>query len=134
MDIKGVEPTAKAEFEVEAPSGELETVRLEVRFVPLDNITDYLPRDAANPGASPPKLAPSIRQMLMDAVVGWDLTENGAPLNCTAENKARILPVIFGLRVTKLNGEELQERSVLDRIFGRALLEFATDAGNYLKN
>ena len=133
MDIKAIKPTAEVTFDVEAPGGQVEPMRFTVSFLPLDSITDYFPRDEGGKLQPPKRFSTAVRDMLIDSVVGWDLTENGTALPCTDENKAKCLHVIFGLSAQKQDGEEIAG-TALDRVLGRALFGFATDAGNFLKN
>lgn len=127
MDIKSIKPTAQVTFELEGKGG---SVTFEVAFIALDQVGDYLPKAQApgQPAAKPAKFSTLVRAMLIDAVQSWDLTENGEPLACDEETKERYLPVIFGLRI---KGDQ---ENPFDKVLGRALMNFAGDSENFLKN
>jgi hypothetical protein len=124
MDIKSVIPTAEVEFELDRKDGEDKpvTVKLTVNFVSIEEVGDFI-----KPGAGF-RLSKVVREILIDAVVGWDLTEGGKPLECDEANKRRVLPVLFGMR-TKGESE-----NPFELILGRKLLDFAGDDRNFLKN
>lgn len=65
-------------------------------------------------------------EMVLDAIVEWDLTENGAPLPCTEETKRRLVPFLRCLLAEKLKGEP--------SLLALALVAYAGNAENFLKN
>jgi len=123
VDIKSIKPTAKVTYELD---GKDASVTFEVAFVAPDMFGDYGFGKSAD--AKPPKFSALVRSVLMDAVQGWDLTEDGKAISCTDANKAQYLPVIFGLLIKD------EQANPLDRVLGRALLTFAMDSDNFLKN
>ncbi len=126
MDIKGIKPTASVTYEV-AGKGPL---TLEVEFIPLDAVPDYFPPAEEMKKSKRVKFAPVVRALLIDAIVGWDLTEDGKPLPCDDETKAKYLPVILGFHVKGKSDPD----NPLANVLGRRLLEFAGDPENFLKN
>jgi hypothetical protein len=124
MDIKKIMPTAEVEFTLDRldDEGKPVSVKLTVNYVTLDEIGDFIE------AGKRPRLSRIVREILIDAVVGWDLTEDGKPLVCDDATKRRVLPVLFGTRVA---GES---SNPFELILGRKLLEFAGDDGNFLKN
>lgn len=124
MDIKKIVPTAEIEFTLDRKDdqGEPVRVKLTTNYVTLDELGDFM-----EPGKRF-RFSKAAREMLIDAVVGWDLTEDGKPLPCDETNKRRVLPVLLGAR---LAGES---DNPFELVLGRRLLEFAGDEGNFLKN
>lgn len=124
MDIKSVVPTAEIEFTLDRKDaeGKPATVKLTTCFVAIDEVRDFI-----KPGERF-RFSKAIREVLIDAVVGWDLTQDGKPIPCDEENKRKILPVLFG---TRLAGEEDHP---YDLLLGLKLCEFAGDDRNFLKN
>jgi len=120
MDIKSITPTSRVTFELD---GKDASVTFDVAFVAPDQLGDYVTANAADN-----RLSALVRKVLIDAVGGWDLTEDGVPIPCTAETKAKYLPIIFGL-VIKTEAE-----NPFDKVLGRALLNYAMEPGNFLKN
>ncbi len=135
MDIANIQPTATVTFEIDRGEKEPLPITFTVALIPLDMIGDYFPRpqldaEGKPKPARPLKLSGVIRSMLIEAVQGWDLTEKGEPLECNEANKEKHLPFILGLRVKgKANPE-----NPFANVLGRALLEFAADSENFLKN
>lgn len=124
MDIKSIVPTAEVEFTLDRKddAGAPVTVKLKVNYITLDEVGDFV-----EPGKRF-RLSKAVREILIDAVVGWDLTEDGAPLVCDDKAKRRVLPVLLGAR---LAGEA---DNPFELILGRKLLDFAADERNFLKN
>lgn len=121
MEIRELKPTAEAEFQVVGTDGLQYPVKFTVAYLGAYMIPDYV--RAAD--AATLRLSRVMMDALVDVVVAWDLTENGQPIPCTEENKRRYFPSILGLR---LAGEEPGE------FLGWALLAFAGEQGNFLKN
>lgn len=124
MDIKRIMPTAEVEFTLDRKdeAGEPVTVKLTVSYVSVDEIGDFVESGKRF------RFSKAAREMLIDAVCGWDLTEDGAPLECDEKNKRRVLPVLLGQRLAGTADNPLE------LVLGRKLLEFAADDGNFLKN
>ena len=125
MDIKTIAPTTEVEFVLadrKDESGEPVKVRLTTSFVSIDEVGDFV-----EPGKRF-RLSRVIRDILIDAVVGWDLTEDGKPLACDDATKRRVLPVLFGMRVV---GES---DNPFELVLGRKLLDVAGDDKTFLKN
>ena len=125
MDIKTIVPTADVEFVLadrKDENGEPVKVRLTTAFVSIDEVGDFV-----EPGKRF-RLSRVIRDILIDAVVGWDLTEDGKPLACVDATKRRVLPVLFGMRVV---GES---DNPFELVLGRKLLDVAGDDKTFLKN
>ncbi|MFA5284157.1 MAG: hypothetical protein WC347_01040 [Smithellaceae bacterium] len=125
MDIKSIQPTADITFAME--DEQLGTLSLTVGFLAQDDVADYIEAGEKK------KLSKLIREMLIDAVKGWDLKSNGKPVPCTDEEKKKHLPIILGLKI-KVENEEGKKRMLFDDVLGRALLEFAGNEKNFLKN
>ena len=130
MDIKSIQPLADVAYELDSNRPEPMTVKFTVAFVAEDEIPDYLP--AKPDGRRKFKASSLLREMLIDAVRGWDLTMDGKPLECNEENKRKYLPIILGLKIKRKDGAPKGE--TLDDVLGRALLNFAGDPENFLKN
>ncbi len=100
MDISKIKPTAEMAYEyvikwkrnedgTEIP--ELtDKVKLEIEFYGDDEFVDY--RDDNR------RLSQKMRDVIARKVIGWDLTDNGAPVPCNDENKAKWLPLIIGCK------------------------------------
>lgn len=139
MDIKNIKPSADAVFTLEAKdeAGRAQTVRITVNYLTVDEVGDFFV-----PGR-PFRFSLAARQMLMDATVGWDLTENGKPVECNDAEKQRLMPWLLGSmleddrpapdRVDK-DGNKIPHPNPLSLVLGRALLVFAADERNFLKN
>lgn len=100
MEIKSITPTIRETFTLDRASGPVD-VTLEVGYVSIGSASDFLPKE----GEAPTRPGKVLQQVLIDAVVGWDLTQDGKPIPCTAEKKAEILPVLFGIPVVPRDGE-----------------------------
>ena len=93
---------------------------------------------------------------IMDLVLGWNLTENGSPLECSDENKKSYLPYLIPMNLKEekkkkeeteteeskeiLADEDLDEkpepkraRFIQDTV-GLRILGFAQDFTNFIKN
>jgi hypothetical protein len=130
MDIKSIQPTADMTFVME--DEQLGTLTLNVGFIAGDEVGDYIEK------GEKPKLSVVVRKILIDDVKGWDLKSNGQPVPCTDAEKKKHLPIILGLKIKvpkaiDSDGKE-PPRSLFDDILGRALLEFAGNEKNFLKN
>ena len=125
MDIKSIQPTAEITFVME--DEKLGTLTLSVGFLAQDEVADYIEK------GEKVKLSTLIRKMLIDDVKGWDLRSNGQPVPCTDEEKKKHLPIILGLHI-KVSEEDETKRMIFDDILGRALMEFAGNERNFLKN
>ncbi len=133
MDIKSIKPTAEVTYELATPAPT--SISFTIEFIDLASVQDFMPLPGADGApASPPKLSKVVRGLLIEAVRGWDLTENGAPLECNAENKARCLPVIFGLKTRQPAGDEEKKLNSFELILGIRLYVFAANPENFLKN
>jgi hypothetical protein len=139
MDIKNIVPTAEIEFTLDRKdgAGRPVTVKLKVNYVTLDEVGDF-----AVPGQRF-RLSKAVREILIDAVVGWDLTEDGEPLACDDKAKRRVLPVLLGATLTDprpeaarkdKDGKAIPYPNPFELILGRKLVDFAADERNYLKN
>ena len=129
MEIKDIKPTAEARFTVRATDGKEQSVAFVVRYIGSHQIPDYVPRTGG-------KLRQSqvVTDALVDAVEGWDLTHDGGkPLECTEANKRKYFPYILGLKIIQ-EGEAGKSKISPDDILGLALVEFAGDPENFLKN
>lgn len=124
MDIKKIMPTAEIEFTLDRKDadGQPVKVKLETSYISIDEVGDFI-----EPGKRF-RFSKAACEMLIDAVVGWDLTEDGKPLACDDATKRRVLPVLLGTRVA---GES---KNPFELVLGRQLLEFAGNDENFLKN
>lgn len=81
---------------------------------------------------------------IQDLVIDWNLTQNGAHLECSDENKKSFLPYLIPMNLKKEKEEEKEiiadedlDKSKLEKIpdtVGLAILGFAQDFGNFIKN
>ncbi len=79
---------------------------------------------------------------IMDIILDWDLTDGGKPLKCNSENKGKYLPYLVGMNLDDSGDEELEgdledegtERRKVPKNVGLAILNFATDFNNFIKN
>lgn len=118
MEIGHIQPTAKVTYPVGG-----ETVTLEVTLGGLDTVVDI-----AEVGTLKSQLN---RAFIAKNLVGWDITENGAPLPCTDENRALVLPHILGQRTPDVTLEDgTVERGY---IVGFHLLAFIMEPSNFIK-
>jgi hypothetical protein len=139
MEIREIKPTAEAMFLLDKGDKPPVPITLTVKFVPGDAADDYIKRpkrikDEAGKDVLVPqenKLSEILRAVLIDAVVGWDLTSGGEPIECTIEKKKELLPTILGLMIKAPEGAGAGSH---ERVLGWALLNFAGDGDNFLKN
>lgn len=132
MEVKDIKPTTEAVFRVIRTDGVEETVKFTVSFIGPQMIPDYVWRTEIDKV----RLSKMVQEALVDAVLGWDLTMDGKPLLCTEENKRKFFPGILGLKLwkeKKAEGEK-DEATQLDEYLGWALINFAGDQENFLKN
>jgi len=140
MELREIKPTAEVTFLLEKGTAPAVPITFSVSFVPGDAADDYIKRPKKVPGeGGKPILIPQenrigdiFRGILIDAVVGWDLTTEGQPIPCTMEKKREILPTLLGMAVKPT--AETDESDPFGRVLGRALLAFALEAENFLKN
>ena len=118
MEIKSIQPTAK--FKADLANGQ--PIELEIAFVAMDEVADYV-----KPGDKT-RLSKVMRKLLIGAVTGWDLTSNEQPIPCDDANKEKYLNIILGLQMKPEEGEKR------GAVLGLALLNFAADSENFLKN
>ncbi len=139
MDIKRIAPTATVEFTLarKDEKGNPLTVKLEVSYVSADEVADFV-----EPGKRF-RVSRAIRETLIDAVVSWDLTEDGQPVECDDRNRRRILPWLLGEELADdrpeeerrgKDGKPVPHPTPINLVLGRRLLAFAADDGNFLKN
>ena len=124
MEIKSIKPTAEVELTLPArkgPDGQPATVKLMVNFFSPETLRSKLD------GLKDKPYFEAILEYLISAIVGWDFMRDGQPLEC---NEATKREVMFYLRTApaQIAGEE----KVQD--FGTAVLRFASDDRNFLKN
>jgi hypothetical protein len=123
VKIRDIKPTAEVEFETEDG-----VAKFTVAFLGRDALAlDYVNSD---------KLSARVRAALADAIVGWNLTrEDGTAWECTAENKALLLPQLVAKRVTKAvldaDGRETFPEGTM---LGLALFAFIQREESFLKN
>jgi hypothetical protein len=131
MEVKNLNPTAVATFKVKPKREDEQTVSFTVRMLGIHEIPDYVP--APGPGVKF-RQSKVITEALIDVISGWDITQDGGqPVECTEENKRKFLPYLLALRVIK-EGEAPDAKLSMDNILGMALLEFAGDSENFIKN
>lgn len=130
MELRTLKPTAEVEFETKDG-----LYKFTVEHVATDQAQlDY--------GMRPGRRSDRVREILADAIVGWNLVhDDGTPWPCvvgkgapeepmtiTAETKANLIAQFVGLAV-KAKGE-VPEGTLLSL----ALLEFIRNPENFLKN
>jgi len=114
VEVKDIKPTAEVSFDLAGDP--VQTVRLTVRYVGLDESIDFVQRDKS------PKPSEMNREMLFAAVQGWDLTKDGQPLPCSDENRRKYLPYILG------------RKTVSGEVVAWEVLAFVRDEANFLGN
>jgi hypothetical protein len=127
-----MKPEAEITYELET-TGEPISVTFKVGFIALDAVQDYV--NESRVGNNFPRISDVIRRAVSDAIRDWDLTEDSKPLPCTRETKDKYLPLLFGLIVKK--PEALVDDVLIDPAAStlvRALVDFAGESGNFLKN
>lgn len=131
MEINEIKPTAKATFQVKGIGGVVQAETFTVRFIGLNLVPDYVPQ----PGSGKKfRLSQSITDALVDSIEAWTLTHNGGqPLECNEESKRKYLPYILGLEIIR-EGKAPGADFEMDDVLGQALVNFAGDAENFLKN
>jgi hypothetical protein len=140
MELREIKPTAEVTFLLDKGAAPAVPIMFTVKFVPGDAADDHIKRPRRiKDGEGKPVLVPQenrigdiFRGILIDAVVGWDLTTDGQPIPCTMEKKREILPTLLGMMVK--SSAEVDENDPFGRVLGRSLLAFAMDAENFLKN
>jgi len=130
MEVKRINPTATATFKVKAQGGGEETITFKVRMLGLHEIPDYVPKAEKGVKLRQSKI---ITEALIDTVLGWDITLDGQPIECNEANRREWLPYLLGLKVIR-EDEGQRDKFSLDDILGMALLYFAGDPENFLKN
>lgn len=125
MEIKDIKPTAEATFKIVDLDGSEKEVSFTVGFIGPHTVQDY----ARSGELESLRLSRIIQGVLVDAVEGWDLTIGGEPVPCTKENKRKYFPRILG---AKLAGRK--DDVTIDAFLGGALVNFAGDPENFLKN
>ena len=122
MELRDIKPTAKVEFETE--SG---TLKFEVEYMARDRLQlDYMDRG---------RVSDRMRAALADAVVGWNLAhDDGTPWPCDAKHKALLLPQLVTTPVKEKTAADGKVLVPDGFILGLALLGFAQDPENFLKN
>lgn len=68
---------------------------------------------------------------IMSLVIGWDLEDDGKPLECNKKNKENVMPYLVGMPLKKEKGKE-KDPTMLN--VGVAILTFAGDFNNFIKN
>ena len=129
MEIKDINPTTEAVFKVIRTDGVEETVSFTVSFIGQQMIPDYVRTTEIDKV----RLSKVVQEALVDAVTGWDLTMNGKPLPCTEDNKRKFFPGLLGRKLAKDPAEADIDRG-LNEFLGWALVNFAGEYGNFLKN
>jgi len=133
MKIRELNPTAQVAFEAVTKAG-LQPVTFTVRFLGRDEMPDFVAPAARGGKPRPSRL---ISEALVDAVEAWDITydtpEGERPLPCTPENKRKYFPQLLALQVATVNGKPADGK-VLDDVLGTALVNFAGDPENFVKN
>jgi hypothetical protein len=166
MDIRRLKPEAEITCEIEN-EGEPISITFRMGFISLDGIPDYVyDFTASKPAAKPkakipgrkqtaapdeeqpitltkrPRFSDVIRRAVTDAIHGWDLTDGETPIPCTAENKEKHLPLLFGFKVKRpkpiveptVEGEGEPATSPVDSVLVMVLADFAGRSENFLKN
>ena len=137
MDLKNLQPTLKTVQRVKV-GNRIEAVEFVLRFLAMDEVYDLV---SVNGRQS--RMSEVIREGLVRAIVGWDLTEDGKPLACTEEQKRRVLPFLCGLMVEGgVQGENgmkglpdgENEAPTVQKTLAWTLVEMAGDPENFLKN
>jgi hypothetical protein len=128
MEIKDINPTAKATFTVKGRDGSKQVVSFDVTYLGQHMIPDYV-------RGGETRMSRVIQEALVDSVVSWDLTlEGGRPIPCTDENKRKFFPALLELKLWKEPEEAPEPGFILDDFLGWALVTFASVAENFLKN
>ena len=131
MEVKDIKPTADVTFRVRPKTGDEQSIRFTVKFLGVNQIPDYVPKPG--PGVKF-RQSQVITEALIDAIDGWDLTHDGGkPLECNEETKRKYLPYILGLTIIR-EGVEPGDAFAMEDVLGIALVNFAGDAENFLKN
>lgn len=121
MNLRDVEPHSKwLDFELD--TAEPMAVRLKVKYVPDLILADFV--DVK--GNLKPKLYESVFEIVLDAIIDWDLMDGKKEIQCTEENKQEYydqLNVIFDIKVKE------SENSL-----GAELIRHARNKENFLKN
>lgn len=128
MEIKDIKPTTEATFKVIGTDGSEQTVSFTVSFLGAHMIPDYV-----QAGGARVRLSKIVQDALVDVVTAWNLTMDEKPIPCTDENKQKFFPAILGLRLTPDPDVPDAERG-LNEYLGWALVNFAGEYGNFLKN
>jgi len=140
MEIKEIKPTAEVTFLLDKGAAPAVPITFTVKFVPRDAAADHIKRpkrekDAEGRTVLIPqenRFGDILRAVLIEAVDGWDLTRDGEPIPCTLEKKREILPLILGHAIKPT--PETDEDDPFGLVLGRALLAFALEPENFLKN
>lgn len=122
FSVKERKPSAEVSFEV--ANG---MVQFTVTALDNDQISlDYVGK---------PRTSAKIRAALADCIVGWNLErEDGTPWECTAENKALLIPDLVNLAVKEKKAEDGAVLIPEGMPLGLTLFNFASTPENFLKN
>lgn len=115
MEIRKLRAEAEISFTLNTP--EPTELRFVVRPIAFDRIRSMGAVD---------DMAEVERRLVKDAVVGWNLEENGQPIPCTEENKEKFLEFLFRLRVEEDTEKNPIGVTILDKLF-----EFASEQKNF---
>lgn len=114
MDINKLRATARISFRLNGP----EPIDLEFEVRPIAF-------DLARTMVGQADLTEIERRLVADAIVDWNLEENGQKIECNAENKAKYLEFLFRMRTDQDDANPVGT-TILDRLF-----EFASDQKNF---
>lgn len=114
MDVKKIRPTAEISFILKTP--EPTEVKFVVRPIAFDRLRMI---------SQTSDISELERKLAWEAIVDWNLEEDGQPLACNEDNKARFLEFLFRMRVDE-DEQNPVGITILDKLF-----EFATDQRNF---
>jgi hypothetical protein len=131
MEINEIKPTAKVTFQVKGIGGKVQAETFEVKYCGLNQIPDYIPKPVPGVKSRP---SHTHTEAMIEAVVGWTLTHDGGkPIECNEENKRKYLPYVLGMEIIR-EGRKPGDDFDMDDVLGWALVNFAGDPENFLKN
>ena len=115
MDIRKLRATAEISFQLNVP--EPVELKFVVRPIAFDRV-----RALGGVG----DITETERKLVSEAIVDWNLEEDGQAIPCTEENKEKYLDFLFRLRVDVDAEKNPIGATILDRIF-----EFASEQKNF---
>jgi len=103
-------------LELEIDSDKIDKLRFKVRPISA--------HDEVQAVESGRNIIRNVYKTIVDIVIDWDMTDGDEPYPCTPEHKEELMPFLVNFPV----------KGKKDSVVGGAILEFAKNTSNFLKN